>query len=425
MMLRNIRCIDGSCETAVPMEPTLTAPMTASAQVLASIIAAQMEMAAALPDSDAVMRVLARHAMALTEATGASVGIRDGDDVYFPVNEGFTANWERTRFPIAATLTGQCLQSGEVFYAPDLDAMAPAETQVARAASIRSFLAVPLHHKGQVVAAVSLAAPEPQAFCDNDILIAQLLVGLAGSALAHAQAFDELRLAMEDAEQARAESAEFAGMIAHELGSPIAAIQHASEVLSLEPLSPQQDRARALIETETKAMRLLVGDLRAASMQERESFDLHPRVVSLTALLEEAGDFARTAPGDHPVHIERAPYLNIFVDPGRIAQVLRNLITNAAKYTPPGAQITIRSRRDHDRVWIAVVDSGPGIDPGDASLIFTKFGRGRQKGGSQVSGLGLGLYLSKRIVEAHGGKLSVESAPGEGATFAFSVQIAQ
>jgi signal transduction histidine kinase len=295
---------------------------------------------------------------------------------------------------------------------------------VARDASIRSFLAVPLVHRGQVVAVLSIAAPEPHAFSDSDILVAKLLAGLAGSALAHAQAYDELRVAMEDAQQSRAESAEFAGMIAHELGSPIAAVQHASEVLGLEALTPQQERARALIELETKALRLLAGDLRAASSRERESFDLHPRVVPLGELLDEARDFALTAPGNHPILLDSAPCVSVIVDPGRIAQVLRNLITNAAKYTPPEAPIRIRARRDKDRVWIEIIDSGPGIDPMDAPYIFAKFVRGRQRADSQASGLGLGLYLSKRIVESHGGKLLAESRPGEGATFAFSVEVA-
>jgi signal transduction histidine kinase len=406
------------------MKPSLSTPVQAEAHVLAAIVAAQTEIAAALPDSDAVMRILARHAMTLTQATGASIAVRDGDELYFPVNEGFTAGWENTRFPVASTLTGHCLITGALYSVPDLDAVSPATSQVARDASIRSFLAVPLFHRGEVVAVLSIAAPEPYAFSDSDILVAQLLVGLAGSALAHAQAYDELRAAMEEAEQSRAESAEFAGMIAHELGSPIAAVQHASEVLGLEPLSPQQERARTLIELETKALRLLAGDLRAASAQERDSFDLHPSVVSLGALLDEARDFALTAPGNHPILLDPAPCVSVIADPGRIAQVLRNLITNAAKYTPPEASIRIRARQDKDRVWIEVIDRGPGIDPMDAPFIFAKFVRGRQRAGSQASGLGLGLYLSKRIVEAHGGKLIAESRPGEGATFAFSVEVA-
>jgi signal transduction histidine kinase len=405
------------------MGQSASTPLQVGSHVLVAIINAQMEMAAALPDSEAIMHILANHGMELTAATSASIGVRDGNELYFPVNEGATAGWADRRFPLDSTLTGQCLLSGELTCVPDLETHSLSTSSTANAAGIRSTLIVPLRHRDQTVAALSLVAPEPDAFSDTDILVTQLLVGLAGSALVHAQAYGELSEAKDEAELARAESAEFASMIAHELGSPIAAIQHASEVLGLEPLSPQQKRAQGLIDLETKALRRLVGDLRAASAQERGSFDLHLEVVPLAALLNEARDFAVTAPGNHPVTLEPGPDVNILVDPGRIAQVLRNLITNAAKYTPPGTAISIRAREDNDRVWIEVSDDGPGIDPEDARFIFAKFVRGRQNAGTKVSGLGLGLYLSKLIVQAHGGTLTLESCPGEGATFAFSVQV--
>ena len=169
---------------------------------------------------------------------------------------------------------------------------------------------------------------------------------------------------------------------------------------------------------------MLVGDLRAASALDREAFSLQLRVVTVDSLVVEAGDFAQTLDTTHPVHVQIGSELNILVDPGRIAQVLRNLVTNATKYTPPGAPIEIRSWRDHDKVWIAVIDKGPGIAPEEMELIFSKFGRARHRSDHKIPGLGLGLYLSKRIVEAHGGELTVKSTLGEGASFAFSVQVA-
>ena len=377
-----------------------------------------------MPDSDAIMRLVTRHAMALSGATGASIGIRDGDEMYMPVNEGFTARWEGTRFPVGATLTGQCLLTGEPFYVPDLSVVAPESSSIARSADIRTFLAVPLRHEVRIVAALSVASPEPDAFGESEILIVQLLSRLAGSKLAHAEAFNGLKLALEDARQARAEAAEFAGMIAHELGSPIAAIQNASDLLALGTLSPRQSRAQSLIETEVRALRMLVGDLRAASALERESFGLHFRNVPGDALIVEAGNFAQTVDGTHPVHAQSDLNLDVHVDPGRIAQVLRNLVTNAIKYTPSGAPIEIRSRQEGDKVWIEVVDQGPGINAEDMDLIFSKFGRARNRMDHKIPGLGLGLYLSRRIVEEHGGELTVTSVPGEGARFAFSVAVA-
>jgi signal transduction histidine kinase len=405
-------------------ESPLPEPVSASAQVLASIIAAQAEMTAAMPDSDAIMRLVTRHAMALTGATGASMSVRDGDDVFLPVNEGFTSRWEGVRFPIASTLSGQCMLTGEQYFVPDVDYAAPEASEIARSSHVRTFLAVPLRHEDRVVAALCVVAPEPYAFGENEILVVQLLARIAGSKLAHAQAYNELRAAWEDAKQARTEVAEFAGMIAHELGSPIAAIQNAAEVLGMGALNPHQDRARELIELESRALRMLMGDLRAASSLERESFDLHLRDVPLDALLVEAGDFAQAFDGTHPIHVQAGSQLTIQVDPGRIGQVLRNLVTNAAKSTPPGAPIELRAWRDQDRAWIEVVDKGPGIAPEDMDLIFSRFGRARHHTDHKIPGLGLGLYLSKRIVEAHGGEFVVTSTPGEGASFAFSVPLA-
>jgi signal transduction histidine kinase len=409
-------------------ESPLPEPISPSAQVLARIITAQSEMTAAMPDTDAIMRLVTHHAMALTGASSASVGIRDGDKMVMPVSEGFTNPLEGTRFPLTSTLLGHCLLSGEQYYVPDLQLITPASGEIALSAGIRTFLAVPLRHQDNIVAALSVAAPQPYAFGEDKILIVRLLSRLAGSKLAHAEAFNELRVAVADAKQARAEVAEFAGMIAHELGSPIAAIQNASDVLEMGTLSAHQDRARDLIAMEARALRMLVGDLRAASSLEREAFDMQRQVVGLDTVLVEAGDFAQSVTDTHPIHVHAGSGIKIEVSPGRIAQVLRNLVTNAIKYTPPGTPIEIRSWRDKDghldRVWIAVVDEGPGIAPEDQALIFAKFGRARTRSEQQIPGLGLGLYLSQRIVEAHGGELNVTSTPGNGASFAFSVPLA-
>jgi len=408
----------------IPTELPLPEPASPSAQVLASIINAQSEMTAALPDSDAIMRLVARYAMALSGATGASVSVRDGDELTLAVSEGFTAQWERARFPLAATLAGQCLLTGEPFFVPDVDLGAPEASEIARASQVRTFLAVPLLHGEHTVAALSVVAPQPYAFGQDEILVVQLLVKMAGGILGHAQAFHDLRAALEDAKRARTEAAEFAGMIAHELGSPIAAIQHASELLGLGAIDPNQARAREQIAMEAGALWMLVGDLRAAAALERESLDLHQRAVALDTLLAEAGEFAHTVAGDHPVQMQAGTGLRVLVDPGRVGQVLRYLLTNAARYTPPGTPIEIRTWRDGDRVWIAGVDQGPGIPPEDMELIFARFGRAHHEEDARAPGLGLGLYLARRIVEAHGGEFDITSIPGEGASFAFSVPAA-
>jgi signal transduction histidine kinase len=104
--------------------------------------------------------------------------------------------------------------------------------------------------------------------------------------------------------------------------------------------------------------------------------------------------------------------------------VLRNLVNNAEKFSPDGSPIEVRAVRSGDVVRIEVVDHGPGIAPGDEDRIFEKYVQGRYKGKGGTAGAGLGLYLSRRIVQAHGSELAVKSTRGGGATFWFDLQVA-
>ena len=127
---------------------------------------------------------------------------------------------------------------------------------------------------------------------------------------------------------------------------------------------------------------------------------------------------------EHPLTTDAQTAALVLADPERIGQVLRNLVGNAAKHTPPGTRITVRACSEGDRVRLEVADQGPGIHPDDLARIFAKFGRGRDSVGRGVSGVGLGLYLSRRIIQAHGADLTVSSPPEGGAVFAFSLPVA-
>jgi signal transduction histidine kinase len=111
-------------------------------------------------------------------------------------------------------------------------------------------------------------------------------------------------------------------------------------------------------------------------------------------------------------------------DAERIGQVLRNLLSNAAKYAPDGAPIELRAHRRGDRLAIEVADRGPGVSRDEAELIFQKFTRGKGQHERGVAGAGLGLYVSRRIVRAHGaGDLVVQPNPGGGSIFSFQLAL--
>jgi signal transduction histidine kinase len=201
-------------------------------------------------------------------------------------------------------------------------------------------------------------------------------------------------------------------------------------MLNIEDLNPQvRASALAMLQGEIDTLFTLVKDVRAAAVVERDDFEVAPRPVPLAALLENAEASASVLPGDHYLDVVLDEALKaderVLADPERIGQVLRNLLSNAAKYSPEGTPIELRASRDNGRVLIEVVDYGTGIHPDDLTLIFEKFGRGRHWEGRKSTGLGLGLYLSRRIVQSHGSDLMVRSRLEEGSVFGFELEAAR
>ena len=218
--------------------------------------------------------------------------------------------------------------------------------------------------------------------------------------------------------------ADFTRMVAHELGSPIAAIRRSADLLAAESLTTSQQWALDVIQKEVGALRSLVDDVVAIATIERDDFTVDLQCVSLARLLTEAYTYGRTMPGACPITVNGNTAGEVRADPERIAQVLRNLLNNSALYSPPGTPITLSATRRGGRVRIEVSDLGPGISQDDLHRIFEKFGRGRNAAAGNVPGGGLGLFLSRRIIQAHGSDLTVVSSPGRGATFAFALEIA-
>jgi signal transduction histidine kinase len=230
-------------------------------------------------------------------------------------------------------------------------------------------------------------------------------------------------------EELAALRADFGHMVAHELGSPLSAIRRLAEVLGMEDLDPRvRASILALIGGQIDSLYTLIEDVRATSVVERDDFKVTPRPVPLVALLESAEASVSDFLGDRlNVVLDDALGADerVLADPERIGQVLRNLLSNAAKYSPEDAPIELRASRVRQRVLIEVVDNGPGIHSGDLPLIFQKFGRGRDRENLKIAGAGLGLYLSKRIVQSHGSALIVTSKIGEGSVFGFELESAQ
>jgi signal transduction histidine kinase len=176
----------------------------------------------------------------------------------------------------------------------------------------------------------------------------------------------------------------------------------------------------ALIEDETSRLASLVGDVLDTSRLDSGTFSYSFTNVDLGKLVEETA--ATAAVGQDEVQLRtnvigRLPVVR--ADRDRLHQVLMNLIDNAVKHSNAGDEVEIRAMGVNGAVRIDVTDHGPGIHRDAHGLIFEKFGR--VQGSTGKPGTGLGLFIARSIVEAHGGELEVRSAPGEGATFTFEL----
>jgi PAS domain S-box-containing protein len=222
--------------------------------------------------------------------------------------------------------------------------------------------------------------------------------------------------------------ADFTAMVAHELDTPLAVIRGYAEMLTAGELeSADQSRALDKIQAEADVLSGLVADVRAAATVEQEDFAIELQSVPVRALLDTAVQFSAVLPGNHSLVVENGAEEHVWADPKRIGQVLRNLLSNAAKYSPENLPIELRARRGDTpgRIRIEVVDHGHGIHPDDVQRVFEKFGRGRNRYGRKIAGTGLGLYLSRRIMQAHGSHLTLSSGPGDGSVFGFELEAAR
>ncbi|MFP4394555.1 MAG: sensor histidine kinase [Anaerolineales bacterium] len=216
-------------------------------------------------------------------------------------------------------------------------------------------------------------------------------------------------------------------MIIHDLRNPITAVTGALDLLLMTLGSKMTEDQKNLLRNAQHSGKMLlglVGELLDINKMEAGKFELHLEPVNICKLVAQNTEAMRAAAEleGQNLEITACPTETVInCDPQLISRVIANLLTNAFKYTPEGGTITSKVEREDEMVIISVTDTGPGIPPKYREHIFEKFGQIKQDGPRQ--GTGLGLTLCKMAAQAHGGDIWVESAVGEGSTFAFSLPI--
>lgn len=247
-------------------------------------------------------------------------------------------------------------------------------------------------------------------------------VGRLGAALN--TMLGQIESAFRAREASEAKLRRFVADASHELRTPLSAVRAYAELFERGAGDRPEDLARSLegIARESERMSVLVDDLLLlARLDEGRPLDREP--VALDQVVGEAVDTARTVEPDRPVTLAAEP-AQVVGDRQRLRQIVDNLLVNVRAHTPPGTPVEVRVGRENGSAVVEVADHGPGIAGEDAGRVFERFYRTDGSRSRSRGGVGLGLSIVAAVAEAHGGSVSVESEPGEGATFRIALPLA-
>jgi signal transduction histidine kinase len=236
-------------------------------------------------------------------------------------------------------------------------------------------------------------------------------------------AFNEMTASLAEAETVRKN---LVADVSHELRTPLSIVQGNLQAI-LEGVYPLEMAQVASVYDETRLLTHLVDDLHDLTLADAGQLRLEREPVDLAELAKTAvsqfGPSAEAAGVSLELAADDAD-LVVVGDADRLAQVLRNLLSNALRHTPAGGRVALRLARAGERIEILVADTGAGISQTDLPYVFDRFYRGDQGGRRRGDGAGLGLAIARQLVTAHGGKITVESSPGQGTTFSVTLPAA-
>lgn len=219
---------------------------------------------------------------------------------------------------------------------------------------------------------------------------------------------------------------EFVSLVSHQIRAPLTNVQGAVERMQADcaTINPTCTRMFSVLRQQVQRLDRLVRDVLNANRIEAGELTLNREPISLFPVVRQVIDQTRARNSERPILLLEKPGLPlVFADRDRIAEVIANLLDNADKYSPPGAAITVSLRADQHGVTVSVRDHGPGLPPIPPERLFDKFYRGDTSDSQSVYGYGLGLYVCRQLIEAHGGHVWAENHPDRGAVFSFTLPV--
>ena len=384
-------------------------------------------------DVDHVLSTIAMHAVRLSGTDGGSIMEYSESDRCFTVRSVYLTDPEvvdrlrNVRIDLEETLVGQAARERRPIAVSDLDRVdLDPHLRILHDAGWRSLAAVPMLRESQVVGCLIVRRKRTGDFTSETLDLLETFASQSALALVNAQLFRELKVQSIELELASRHKSEFLASMSHELRTPLNAVLGFSEVLlegMFGDINERQEEYLRDIHGSGRHLLELLNEILDLSKVEAGRMDLEYSSFELGSLLEIAVSMLRERAALHAIDVVievGEDVTDLYSDELRVKQVLLNLITNAIKFTGDGGSVVVRAVRDGAEVLITVTDTGIGVPDADRERIFESFQQGG-RGSSREEGTGLGLTLSRRLVELLGGRMWLESEVGRGSTFGFAL----
>jgi signal transduction histidine kinase len=404
---------------------------TATAEVLNVI-------SGSITDAHPVFDAISRSCLRLYGARHVGLYVRAGDSIErvgYALAENAAEDGSQQLWPIPLddkSLSGRCILTGELVHIKDAESeegLSDQSRAIIQATAARSVLLAPMNSMGSAIGALSIARRAPGGFSEREVELIRTFADQAVIAMENVRLFREIEDKSAQLEVANKHKSEFLANMSHELRTPLNAIIGFSEVLSermFGELNEKQADYMKDIHESGRHLLSLINDILDLSKIEAGRMDLEVSSFHVPTALSNAMTLVRERAQRHGIALgldvdERVG--DFQADERKFKQIVLNLLSNAVKFTPDGGRVDVRAKMNGSAMEVAVRDTGIGIAPEDQAAVFEEFKQVGRDYTRKAEGTGLGLALTKRFIELHGGQIRLESVPGQGSTFSFTLPI--
>jgi len=390
-------------------------------------------------DLEPVLESLVENARKLCDADRATISRADKDGNYAPVieralepNPEYLAYTQRHPIrPDRGSAVGRAVLERHPVHIPDV-LVDPdySRLDLADVRGFRTVLAVPMLREGEPIGVFVLTRTrEAKPFTEKQVELVTSFADQAVIAIENVRLFNEIQDKSRQLEVANKHKSEFLAHMSHELRTPLNAIIGFSEALLARmfgEVNAKQDEYLHDIHSSGQHLLSLINDILDLAKVEAGRMELEVSEFNLPSALQNAMTLVRERAQAHGIALKLRvdeKLGQIRADERKVKQIVLNLLSNAVKFTPDGGRVEVDAHVNDALAEISVKDTGPGIALEDQATLFEEFRQVGQYTAGKQEGTGLGLALTRRFVELHGGKISLQSAPGKGSTFTVTIPL--